>query len=86
MKAILILFVLSPVAGIVVGLAYGATQVSASTWDVAVIILAVGAGVNLGSFGIARIVAAIHAPAEKRLYQIDKAIITDGRQLPPPQF
>jgi uncharacterized membrane protein (UPF0136 family) len=86
MKAILIMFVVSPIAGIIVGLAYGATQVSATTWDMAVIILASGAGVNLASFGVARIVAARHPLPGKTVNMIDKAIITDGRYLPPPQF
>jgi hypothetical protein len=83
MKLIAFLFIVSGLAGTGAAVFYGATQVSPGTWDYAVIALATGLGVNLGSFGIARIVAARHRPADKNVTMIDKAIITSGELLPP---
>ncbi len=89
MKAIFAMFVIAGFAGLVAAILYGATQVSAGTWDYAVVILSTGLGVGTGGLmlgaGVARIVAARHAPPDKHVTMIDKAIMMD-RQIEPPRF
>ncbi len=85
MKALILIFVVSPVVGVVAGLVYAAAQVSPQTWDTAVIILASSVGFNVSAHGLARIVAARHPPLPeptKQITMIDKAVFTDGTNLP----
>ncbi len=85
MRAIAAVAIIAIFAGIVAGLAYGATQVDPGAWTYAVVAVSTGVGVSAACSGVARIVAARHAPPEKRLYQIDKAVFT-ASQIEPPQF
>ena len=78
MRIFAVLFIVSGFAAIVGAAVYGASQVSPGTWDYAVVIVSTGAGVNLASFGVARIVAARHRPADKHLTQIDKAVFLES--------
>jgi hypothetical protein len=85
MKALILIFVVSPVVGVVAGLVYAAAQVSPQTWDTAVIIVASSVGFNVSAHGLARIVAARHPPLpepDKQVTMIDKAVFTDGTNLP----
>ena len=85
MKALILIFIVSPAAGIVAGLVYAAAQVSPQTWDTAVIIVAGSIGFNVSAHGLARIVAARHPlpPAPTRnVTMIDKAVFTDNTNLP----
>jgi len=90
MKAIFAVILIAGFAGLVAAVFYGATQVDAGAWTYAVVVLSTGLGVGTGGLmlgaGIARIVAARHPQPGKHVTMIDKAIITDSRQLPPPQF
>lgn len=87
MKAIFAMFVIAGFAGLVAAILYGATQVSAGTWDYAVVILSTGLGVGTGGLmlgaGVARIVAARHAPPDKHVTMIDRAVFT-GKQIEGP--
>ena len=78
MRAVAAIAIIATFAGIVAGLAYGATQVDPGAWTYAVVAVSTGIGVSAACSGVARIVAARHAPPEKRVTMIDKAIITNG--------
>ena len=86
MRTFAVLLIISGFAALVGAAVYGASQVSPGTWDYAVVVVATGAGVNLASFGVARIVAARHRPPDKRVTQvsIDKAVFTDREQITGP--
>jgi len=85
MKALLFILFVSPVIGIIVGMVYAAAQVSPATWDTAVIIVAASVGFNVSAHGVARIVAARHAPLpepDRHVTMIDKAVFAGSDNLP----
>ncbi len=87
MRAVAVIAIIGIFAGVVAGLAYGATQVHPGAWTYAVVAVSTGIGISAACSGVARIVAARHAPPKRELYQIDKAVFT-GRHdmIEPPKF
>lgn len=87
MKALVLIVAVSIFAGVVGALVYGAVQVSPGTWDTAVIMLASSASANIALHGVARVVAARHAPPvdQRQITSIDKALFLenkDGQVIP----
>ena len=81
MKALLVILFVS----LVIGMVYAAAQVSPATWDTAVIIVAASVGFNVSAHGVARIVAARHAPMpepDRHVTMIDKAVFAGSDNLP----
>lgn len=80
MKVMILTLVVGMFAGVAGALVYGASQVSPGTWDTAVIMLASSVSANVALHGVARVVAARHAPPadQRQITSIDKAVFLDG--------
>ena len=79
MKTFLIVVLISVFVGVVSAIVYGAVQVSAGTWDTAVIMLTASISANVVMHGFARVIAARHPPQpdNRQITTIDKAVIMD---------
>ena len=87
MRVMILTLVVGMFAGVAGALVYGASQVSPGTWDTAVIMLASSVSANVALHGVARVVAARHAPPAdmRHVTTIDKAVFLenkDGQVIP----
>ena len=80
MKVMILTLVVGMFAGVAGAFVYGASQVSPGTWDTAVIMLASSVSANVALHGLARVVAARHAPPadQRQVTTIDKAVFLEG--------
>ena len=80
MRAMVLILAVGMFAGVAGAFVYGASQVSPGTWDTAVIMLASSVSANVALHGVARVVAARHAPPadQRQITSIDKAVFLEG--------
>lgn len=80
MRAMILILAVSMFAAVVGAAVYAAAQVSAGTWDTAVIMLASGISANIALRGVAHVISAKHPPPadNRQVTTIDKAVFLES--------